>query len=330
MMNRTFVLSPLPRAVMITVGLFGLTACQTPNLSLSRATPAPVVDAPLRQQVMPVPVNGKVTVQEGENIYVIAARFQVSPYNIIRDNQIGPPYIVQPGQQLVINAPRVHIVRPEDSIFSISQRYAVSQFQLAQANGLNDPFEIYVGQRLILPAKLDFSVLEGGLPNDVSSANAAPANAGASASTNAQSSNTPSQPRKKFVAPSLGGGAGTFTWPLEGQVVAEFGPAARGVHNDGVNIAAVQGTEVKAAATGTVAFVGRDIKSFGTLVLVKHDGGIISAYAHLDAVTVQEGDIVKLGDPIGTVGQTGKVDSPQLHFEIRKSRKPIDPRSLIA
>ena len=112
--------------------------------------------------------------------------------------------------------------------------------------------------------------------------------------------------------------------------MTEFGPAARGVHNDGVNIAAPEGTAVRAAARGTVAFVGRDIKSFGTLILVKHDGGVITAYAHLGEVLVAEGDVIEVGQQIATVGQTGKVDSPQLHFEIRKARKPIDPRTVIA
>ena len=119
-------------------------------------------------------------------------------------------------------------------------------------------------------------------------------------------------------------------WPVEGQVISEFGPAARGVHNDGINIAAVAGADVLASAAGTVAFIGREIKSFGTLVLVKHNDGVITAYAHLDSVLVNEGDLVEGGQKIATVGQTGKVDTPQLHFEIRRARRPIDPRTLIS
>ncbi|MEK9850370.1 MAG: M23 family metallopeptidase, partial [Candidatus Puniceispirillum sp.] len=107
-------------------------------------------------------------------------------------------------------------------------------------------------------------------------------------------------------------------------------PSARGVHNDGVNIAAKAGTVVGAAAKGTVAFVGDNIKSFGRLVLIKHDGGIITAYAHLGQVTVREGDIVTAGQPLGTVGSSGRVTTPQLHFEIRKTRQPIDPRRMIS
>jgi len=295
--------------------LLPMAGCKMPNLSLTRDTPAPVLVAPLRQPREAIPPNGKVTVRDGDNIYAIAARYGVPPTSIIRDNQIGPPYAVVVGQVLTLTPPRVHVVGPEDSIYSLSQRYAVSQYQLAEANGIEAPFTLQVGQRLILPDRLDFSVL------DVS-----PDATTVAAATIAPTPATPAV-RKRFVAPS---GTGPFRWPIEGEIVAEFGPAARGVHNDGVNIAAAAGTEVRAAARGTVAFVGREIKSFGTLILVKHDGGIITAYAHLGEVLVKEGDVIDVGQKIATVGQTGKVDTPQLHFEIRRSRKPIDPRSLIA
>jgi murein DD-endopeptidase MepM/ murein hydrolase activator NlpD len=117
---------------------------------------------------------------------------------------------------------------------------------------------------------------------------------------------------------------------VQGEIITEFGSSQRGVHNDGVNIAASEGASVGAAAKGRVAFVGTNIKSFGKLVLVKHDDGIITAYAHLGDISVTEGDIVTAGQSIGTIGQSGRVDSPQLHFEIRKSRQPVDPRSLIS
>ena len=223
------------------------------------------------------------------------------------------------GQTLVLTPPRTHTVGPEDSVYVLSQRYAVSQYQLATANGLEEPFELTVGQRLILPASLDFSVLDA-VPD------AASAQVAALSAPKTVPQTTPQAPRKSFVAPS---GTGAFRWPVEGEIITEFGPAARGVHNDGVNIAAAEGAVVTAAARGTVAFVGREIKSFGTLVLVKHDGGIITAYAHLGDVLVKEGDVIDAGQQIATVGLTGKVDKPQLHFEIRQARKPIDPRTVI-
>ncbi|MGB1934277.1 MAG: murein hydrolase activator EnvC family protein, partial [Candidatus Puniceispirillaceae bacterium] len=114
------------------------------------------------------------------------------------------------------------------------------------------------------------------------------------------------------------------------EVIAEFGPMAKGVHNDGVNIQANEGTIVVTSAPGTVAFVGTGLKSFGNLVLVKHEGGYITAYAHLSDILVKEGDVLTVGTNIGQVGMTGRVDSPQLHFEVRQSRTPINPRDIIS
>lgn len=318
------VTSPI-RIVPVMLICAGLAACGGPNLSLTRETPVPVVNAPLRQAVVPIPPSGKVTVTSGDTVYILAARYQVSPDSIIRDNGLNAPYTIRVGQSLTISPPRVHVVRAGDTIFGISQRYAVSQYQLAQTNGLSDPFELFVGQRLILPSSLDFSVLESA-PSNAATAVAVQK---AEAKIAAQAATPTEEPvtQKRFVAPASGG---VFNWPLQGEVIAEFGPAARGVHNDGVNIAAAFGTPVNSTAVGTVAFVGRNVKSFGTLILVKHDGGIISAYAHLEDVTVSEGDIVTAGQQIGTVGQSGKADSPQLHFEIRKDRQPLDPRAVIS
>ena len=292
-----------------------LTGCG-PNLSLSRATPAPVTVAPLRQTVEAVPPSGVIYVRSGDSLYDIAARYRVIPQSIILENNLLAPFTLRTGQSLKVNPPRTHIVRFDDSINLISQRYAISPYQLAQLNNLNAPFELTVGQKLQLPLSLDFSVLDGGVP------------AGASQAVAVSVPTQPSQPPKAFVAPKLG--VGGFSWPVEGKIITEFGPSARGVHNDGVNIVAESGAPVIVSANGTVAFVGDNIKNFGKLVLVKHDGGIITSYAHLDVISVSEGDVLAAGDAIGRVGSTGRVDRPQLHFEIRKSRQPIDPRRLIS
>ena len=304
---------------MVMMAAVPLAGCGVSDLSLSRSTPAPLLVAPLRQPFEAIPPDGRVTVRDGDSLYDIAARYRVPPTSIISDNQIGPPYVVSAGQVLRITPQRFHVVRPEDSVHAISQRYAVSQYQLAAANGLEAPFELTVGQRLILPATQDFSILDAA--PDASSSQVA-----ALTVPQAEPQAATTAPRKSFVAPS---GTGIFRWPVEGEIITEFGPAARGVHNDGVNIAAAEGAVVTAAARGTVAFIGREIKSFGTLVLIKHDGGIITAYAHLGEVLVKEGDVINAGQQIATVGVTGKVETPQLHFEIRQARKPIDPRTVI-
>lgn len=302
-----------------------LSGCKKPNLSLSRAEPAPVVTAPLRVAVETLPASGVITVRDNDNLYTIATRYRVTPRSIILQNNLIAPFTLRPGQQLKLNPTRFHIAKPGDSLLTISQRYAVGQFQLAELNNLQEPYSLTVGQRLQLPFSQDFSILDTGLPKGIASTGAAQP-AASPAPANTSQTAVASAPRKKFVAPT---GDGAFIWPVKGEVIAEFGPAARGVRNDGVNIAATQGDIVTATSKGRVAFVGTEVKSFGTLVLVKHDGGMISAYAHLDSVTVKEGDIVETGQSIGTVGQTGRVDSPQLHFEIRKARQPIDPRLVI-
>jgi murein DD-endopeptidase MepM/ murein hydrolase activator NlpD len=298
-----------------------LAACQAPNLSLNRSTPAKLVIAPLREPVEAIPPNQIVEVRANDTLYAVATRYQVTPQSVIEANGLQPPYNLRKGQALKLVPRRTHIVRPGDSVYVISQRYAVSQYQLAQLNYLKPPFELKIGQKLQLPNSLDFSVLDVGLPDGVSSTNIA--------QPTPTENSVPAAPRKRFVAPSLASSSG-FTWPVQGEIITEFGPSQRGVHNDGVNIAASEGASVGAAAKGRVAFVGTNIKSFGKLVLVKHDGGIITAYAHLGDISVKEGDIVTAGQSIGTIGRSGRVDSPQLHFEIRKSRQPVDPRSLIS
>ena len=304
------------------IAIFNLfAACQAPNLSLKNKTPSELIVAPLREPVKPIPPNQIVEVRAGDTLYSLATRYQVTPQSLVEVNGLQPPYNLRKGQALKLIPRRSHIVRPGDSVYVISQRYAVSQYQLAQLNNLAPPFELKTGEKLQLPNSLDFSVLDVGLPDGVSHTNIA--------QPTRTKTSVPATPRKRFVAPSLAGGTG-FTWPVRGEIIAEFGPSQRGIHNDGVNIAANEGELVGAAAKGRVAFVGANIKSFGKLVLVKHDGGIISAYAHLGDISVKEGEIVTAGQTIGTIGKSGRVDSPQLHFEIRKSRQPVDPRSLIS
>lgn len=311
-------------AGVMVVGL--LTSCSPPNLTFSRDIPVPVVTAPLRVAVETLPANGIVTVREGDNLYTIATRFRVTPLSIIEQNNLTAPFTLLAGRQLHLTPMRFHIVQQHDSLLSISQRYAVGQFQLAELNDLQAPYSISVGDRLQLPFSQDFSVLDTGLPKGIAGTGAIQPAATPAPPTESVAALSSTSPRKKFVAPT---GGGAFIWPVEGEIIAEFGPAARGVRNDGVNIAAPKGVVVGAASKGRVAFVGTEVKSFGTLVLIKHDGGMITAYAHLDSVTVKEGDVVQAGQMIGTVGQTGRVETPQLHFEIRKSRQPIDPRLII-
>jgi murein DD-endopeptidase MepM/ murein hydrolase activator NlpD len=121
-----------------------------------------------------------------------------------------------------------------------------------------------------------------------------------------------------------------FRWPVRGRVIAGFGPKPNGLQNDGINLAVPEGTPIKAADDGVVAYAGNELKGYGNLVLVRHSNGFVTAYAHASEIMVKRGDTVKRGQVIAKSGQTGNVTSPQLHFEIRKGATPVDPSQYLS
>jgi murein DD-endopeptidase MepM/ murein hydrolase activator NlpD len=116
---------------------------------------------------------------------------------------------------------------------------------------------------------------------------------------------------------------------VHGRVLASYGLSTSEAHNQGINIAAPLGTPVRSIDAGTVAYVGNEVKGYGNLVLIKHANGWISAYANLNDVTVKKGDTVSAGEVIAKVGDTGVVGEPQLHFELRRGKKPVDPKEFL-
>jgi murein DD-endopeptidase MepM/ murein hydrolase activator NlpD len=116
-----------------------------------------------------------------------------------------------------------------------------------------------------------------------------------------------------------------FRWPVRGRIIAGYGKRTDGTHNDGINLAVPQGTEIHAVEGGKVAYAGNELKGYGNLVLIRHDNGWVSAYAHADQVLVKRDDVVRRGQVIAKAGRTGTVDQPQLHFELRHGAKPVDP-----
>ena len=140
----------------------------------------------------------------------------------------------------------------------------------------------------------------------------------------------PAPPSAAPAAPPVDTGApppreGRFTWPVRGQVLTRFGPTGRGLHNDGINIAAPKGASVVAAEAGIVAYAGNELRGFGNLLLIKHADGWVTAYAHNEQLLVRRGDRIRRGQPIARVGQTGNVGEPQLHFELRRGTRAVDP-----
>jgi len=273
---------------------------------------------------------GTVTVQRGETLFAISRRTGVELRDLIVANNLEPPYTLQAGQTLTIPAARYHVVRPGETGYSISRAYGTDLTTLARLNNLEKPYAVRVGQRLRLPASPTLGT--GEAPRQLA---ARPAGSTASAAPAASSAQTPqaaqAKPATQTAAaapkplPEPAAFSGTFTWPLTGRLLSTFGPKQGGLHNDGINIAATQGATVRAAAPGVVAYADNGLKGFGWLVLIKHGDGWVTAYAHNEAVLVKRGDTVRAGEPIARAGATGSVDRPQLHFEIRRGRRAVDP-----
>ena len=129
--------------------------------------------------------------------------------------------------------------------------------------------------------------------------------------------------------PAASHGSGSFLWPVRGHVVEGFGTGPEGTHNDGINIAAPRGAAIEATDGGVVAYTGNELRGYGNLILIKHPQGWISAYAHCDLILVKPGQKVARGQVIARVGSTGNVGEPQLHFELRRGKKPVDPREYL-
>jgi murein DD-endopeptidase MepM/ murein hydrolase activator NlpD len=124
-------------------------------------------------------------------------------------------------------------------------------------------------------------------------------------------------------------GAPAFRWPVRGRVITSFGPKANGQQSDGIDLAVPEGTAVRAAEDGVVAYAGNELKGYGNLILIRHGNGFVTAYAHASEIMVKRNDTVRRGQVIAKSGQTGNVTSPQLHFEIRKGSSPVDPAQFL-
>ena len=136
----------------------------------------------------------------------------------------------------------------------------------------------------------------------------------------------PASPSTRLSATPAARSPSPFAWPVSGPVISGFGPKPGGLHNDGINIAVAEGTPITASAPGEVVYAGNQLRGFGNLVLIRHAGGWVTAYAHASVLWVETGARVAQGQRIGAVGQTGSVSSPQLHFQIREDAVPVDPR----
>jgi murein DD-endopeptidase MepM/ murein hydrolase activator NlpD len=292
-----------------------------------------------------------VTVRYGETVDSIAREHGVPVSALMQTNGIRDRGQIRPGQRLVIpryvsatgksgpayaasQAPvggSVHVVKSGETLMSISRRHGLTLTALAQANHIHASKKLSVGERITIPAgghvvasARPEAAPKAALPRTVPAEKVTKvASVAVQHAQIAKEEPHTTQTVVKTAEPT--GAMPSFRWPVRGRVIAGFGSKPNGTQNDGINLAVPEGTPIKAADDGVVAYAGNELKGYGNLVLIRHSNGFVSAYANASEILVKRGDSIKRGQVIAHAGQTGNVTSPQLHFEIRKGSTPVDP-----
>jgi murein DD-endopeptidase MepM/ murein hydrolase activator NlpD len=319
------------------------------------------------QNTTSIPKGGTVRVEQGMTLYSISRANGLTVAQLASANGIAPPYTVSTGRVLRIpgvaqaRAPKPsfdsqdefasdepvkkasggrHTVRGGETLFSLGRKYGVSPYAIADLNGLSHDEALNVGQSLRMPGGKGKSIVSK-VPAVEESEQIASNDDPVETDDTEQSFTLKKpvmdeelpiakpvlqQPAEVDVAPTMG----SMRWPVKGKIISEYGAKPNGLKNEGINIAVPEGTGVRAAESGVVAYAGNELKGYGNLVLIRHEGGWVTAYAHAKELFVKRGDIVKRGDVIAKAGQTGSVSSPQLHFEVRKGATAMDPLKFLA
>lgn len=248
-----------------------------------------------------------------------------------------------------------HKVKEGETLYSLARSYKVKPAAIADLNQLPHDATLKVGQNVLIPDSGEAAVADAA-PAEAVPAEAAPDEAVAGGEVAAEanvekpkqvaSHSDPAAPVTDETAseepaatasttaaaqPEVAAPSGpSFRWPVQGRVISGFGAKPDGTRNEGINISVPAGTSVRAAEDGVVAYAGNELKGYGNLVLIRHDGGYVTAYAHNSELMVKRGQTIKRGDVIAKAGQTGSVEAPQLHFEVRKGATALDPTKFLA
>ncbi len=277
----------------------------------------------------------------GETVYSLSKRYNLPLQDIVLANHLRAPFRLSEGQRVKLPPPREYRARGGDSLYTVSRMFGVNSSEIAKLNRMKAPYMVRPGQVLRLPslsrktpqtrslmARNDPAVpvspvmreeLAAPLPSSVRHVDSATIVV------------PPVKPKKSIKSASFKTEAvpkrssSKFIWPAKGKIVSAFGPKKNGLHNDGINIKAPKGAPVRAAENGVVVYAGNELKGSGNLVLLRHEGQWVTAYAHMDKIMIRKGQTVKRGETVGTVGTTGSVSTPQLHFEVRRGTEALNP-----
>jgi murein DD-endopeptidase MepM/ murein hydrolase activator NlpD len=301
-----------------------------------------------------------------ETLYLLAKKYQISTREIIDHNQLKAPYKLHKGDHIFIPQPQFHIVKKDETLFSISRLYNMGIDELISINNLTKPYGVKVGNKLQI-ANLEKNSSEKTTEktsknneiankninskspqisniksasnldkneNDQQISKADEKNIATSTNTSqsdlqVESSTSNNKSENMAISEKIDDKKNIFSWPVRGSVVSKFGPKKGGLYNDGINIKAKEGASVGCAEDGIVAYAGNELKGYGNLIIVKHAGGWITAYAHLKEFNVSRGQKILKAQKIGSVGNTGNVSFPQLYFGLRKGREALNPQDYL-
>jgi murein DD-endopeptidase MepM/ murein hydrolase activator NlpD len=304
-----------------------------------------------------------IVVAQGETVESLALRYNVPGGAIMQANRLSERSMLHPGQQIVIpkmkyasagrapapvasHAPAsriasaegtTHVVAPGETLLGLSRRYHTPVKSIVAANRLTPDAHLRIGSSVVIPGRAA-SVATATPPASHKVAENAPIAAPAPKAAPAMQKVASVEPSAsvRLASPSVDTSEGTsssatpqFRWPVRGRVISSFGPIPNGQQNDGINLSVPEGTAVRAAGDGTVAYAGNELKGYGNLILLRHSNGYVTAYAHASELMVKRGDTVRRGQIIAKSGATGSVTAPQLHFEIRKGSAPVDPMKFL-
>lgn len=239
--------------------------------------------------IKPVVVSKKqlieIKVENKETLYSLSRKYLIPVNELAVINKLSPPFILIPGQ--VLKVPKISSVDKQTDTIKVIDKNKMSKFVYAPK------IAIHKENKYNKEHKKEVKKIS-------------------------------SDPKQKL--PIIANrSSNLFSWPLRGKILSAYGIKSNGLFNDGINISGNIGTKVSSSENGVIAYAGNELKGMGNLIIIQHSGGWMTVYAHLETMEVRRGVKVKVGDRIGTVGKTGKVSSPQLHFEIRKGSKAYDP-----
>ncbi len=266
----------------------------------------------------------------GDTLYSISRMYGMDVNSLANTNNIKPPYALSIGQKLqlsasisimdqtVKSAPKIEIVEKKTDQKPETKPAKTPDIKSGKPDDTPKTPVVITGK----PSKPE--TMYGRV--EPKKAEPKPTVKTTTAPKPEVKTSTKASPAVIRAIPAAGSRASSsFAWPVRGKIISPFGAKSNGLYNDGINISAKAGTTVKASENGVVAYAGNELKGLGNLVIIQHAGGWMTVYAHMHSLEVSRGDKVKLGEKVGTIGQTGRVTSPQLHFEIRKGTKAFDP-----